>query len=236
MIPYVTKEQISKLDDLMVNFYHIPVVMMMENAGYRMAEFLRSNFSGKNILICCGKGNNGGNGISAARHLLNFGYKPTIFLASKKISKDASRYLKVAKKLRIPIIYTEKDLKSALKTAAAIYDCLIGYNLEGEPIGKFKTVIKLLNNSNKKIIACDVPSGVDTDKGPIYKVWCKPTYILFLSLPKIGSKKISAKKFVADIGVPLDLYKKIRVKPKNYFEKEQIVPLKSFLGVLPAST
>jgi len=159
MIPYVTREQIQKLDDLMVEHFHIPVIMMMENAGYRMAEFVRKEFPNKkDILICCGKGNNGGDGIAASRHLLNFGYKPKIFLMTEDIKDIPKMYLNIAKRLNIPIITELEELKKEIYDTEIIYDCLIGYNLSGDVRGKFRDVIKRLNDSKKQIIACDTPS------------------------------------------------------------------------------
>jgi len=223
-VPYINHKQISKLDDLMVNYFNIPVVMMMENAGYRMAEFIRKQFpTKKRILLVCGKGNNGGDGIAAARHLLNFGYEPTIFLITKKISKEPLIHLKIAKKLQIPMITTTKELRKEIVKQDIVYDCLIGYNLKGGLKKEFKKVVEIINQIKKPIIACDIPSGIDTDKGAIHKEYINATHILFLSLPKIGCKKIKAKKFVADIGIPKALYAKINVKSQNYFKKETII-------------
>ena len=226
MIPYVTHKQIAKLDKLMISYFKVPVVMMMENAGYRMAEFVRSEFSSsKNVLICVGKGNNGGDGISACRHLLNFGFKPKLFLINFNLKKEPLMHLKIAKKLKIPIITSLKELEKEIKKCDLIYDCLIGYNLKGEPYGKFKDVISILNSSGKKVIACDTPSGVDTDKGVICSTYVRASHILFLSLPKLGCRKLNAKKYVADIGVPKALYPMIKVKAKDYFEKKSILKL-----------
>jgi len=225
-IPYVTHKQIAKLDELMVKHFKISVVMMMENAGYRSAEFFRQEFpKRKKILICVGKGNNGGDGIAAARHLLNFGYKPRIFLIPPQLKKEPATHLKIAKILNIPLFTSITQLKKEVKKTDVIYDCLIGYNLRGNPRGKFAEAIELMNNSKKLIVACDTPSGIDTDKGAIYSPYINASHIVFLSLPKIGCKKLKAKKFVADIGVPADLYPKIGIVKRDYFNKEEIIKL-----------
>ncbi|MBR9690629.1 NAD(P)H-hydrate epimerase [Candidatus Woesearchaeota archaeon] len=226
MIPYVNQKQISKLDKLMVEQFNIPVVIVMESAGYRLAEFARKQFPReKNILICCGKGNNGGDGIAAARHLLNFGYKPKIFLITKDVKNEPKTHLDIARKLKISIITTLKKLENELEKTNIVYDCLIGYNLKGNPKGDFKEAINLINKSKKKIVACDIPSGIDADKGVISENYIKASHILFLSLPKIGCKELKAKKFVADIGVPKALYPKIKIKAKNYFQKKSIIKI-----------
>ena len=140
-IPYVSRKQIAKLDELIVNHFKISVLMMMENAGYRMAEFVRQQFpKKKNILICAGKGNNGGDGIAAARHLLNFGYSPKLFLITANLKNEPAAYLKIAKMLKIPIFTSLQKLALELKHTDIVYDCLIGYNLRGKPEGKFAAV------------------------------------------------------------------------------------------------
>lgn len=226
MIPWVKRAEISKLDKLMVKNYKIPIVMMMELAGYRLAEFMQKEYREiKKVLIIVGKGNNGGDGLSAARHLLNFGFKPKIFLIETELKGEPKMHLDIVRKLKIPIISTLDKLKLEIEGTEVILDCLIGYNLKGEPKGKFKTVIDLINELQKPVVSCDIPSGIDADKGASYKTFIKAESILFLSLPKWGCKNLNSKKFVADIGVPKTLYPKIKVKEKNYFENESIIKL-----------
>ncbi len=226
MIPHITAEQASKLDELMVSHFKVPVVMMMEQAGYRLAEFARLKFSKKkNILVCAGKGNNGGDGLAAARHLKNFGYSPRIFLVTRKLKNEPKMHYEIARKLKIPVFSSLEKLKESLNNIDAVYDCLIGYNLRGAPRGKFDKAIWIINNSKKPVIACDIPSGVDADKGAIYENHIKPAYILSLSLPKKGCKGFLAKNYVADIGVPKGLYPKIGIKARNYFESKAIIKI-----------
>ncbi|MBI4097783.1 MAG: bifunctional ADP-dependent NAD(P)H-hydrate dehydratase/NAD(P)H-hydrate epimerase, partial [Candidatus Levybacteria bacterium] len=87
-IPAVTVDQMREIDRLMVEKIGISILMMMENASINIAGLARKIFSGsvknKKIVILCGKGNNGGDGLGAARHLINFGGKITCVLAEKK--------------------------------------------------------------------------------------------------------------------------------------------------------
>lgn len=220
--PFVNRQQISELDRLMVERFRIPVSMMMEQAGYRIAEFVRSvNRKNKPVVICVGKGNNGGDGIAAARHLLNFGYEPKLFLVSEDIKGEPLEHLNVARTLGIPLI-ARKNLEEETFGCGTIVDCLIGYNLSGAPRPPFDEVIRIINRSGKPIISVDIPSGIDTDKGPIHSDYIHATHILFLSLPKIGCLEVGAEKFVGDIGVPKALYPLIGIEAKNYFEKRGI--------------
>ena len=231
-IPYASRMQVAKLDDLMLRRFRIPVAVMMENAGYRMAEFVRQEFplqrkekkglKNRRILICAGKGNNGGDGIAAARHLLNFGYSPALFLITAQLRHESKRCLDRAKALGITAFTSLARLAKELKRTDIIYDCLIGYNMRGALREPFGAVIRLLNNAGKPIIACDVPSGVDADHGALHPLFIKASYILFFSLPKQGCKSFRAEKFVADIGVPKALYSLIDIKAEDYFSKKAI--------------
>lgn len=233
LIPYASRMQIAKLDSLMVRRFRIPVAVMMENAGYRMAEFVRQEFplqkkgqknakKNRRILICAGKGNNGGDGIAAARHLLNFGYSPSLFLITAQLRGEPKMRLDSAKALGITAFTSLARLAKEIKRADIIYDCLIGYNMSGALKEPFGAVIHLLNNAGKPIIACDLPSGVDADHGALCPVFIKASHILFLSLPKQGCRSFRAKKFVADIGVPKALYPLINIRAENYFGKKTI--------------
>jgi hypothetical protein len=74
-------------------------------------------------------------------------------------------------------------------------------------------------------VACDIPSGIDPDKGEIYDTFVDADYILFLSLPKIGCEGLIAEKFVADISVPIELYPMIGLEKKDPFKNSKILSL-----------
>lgn len=217
MIPFVGRDQAEKLDQLMASHFNISVDMMMELAGYQIARFVRDNFDSKDVLICCGKGNNGGDGLAAARHLKNFGFQPKIYLASKDLSMHAQKYLKVAEIQKIPFV-------ERIKKHDIVLDCLIGYHLKGNPRHPFHNLIEDVNET-ETIVSVDIPSGVDADKGVTYDPYVKATHILFLSLPKRGCSGFPAKMYVADIGVPRQLYSMIDVSADDYFKDESIVSL-----------
>lgn len=214
---YITKKQSAKLDELMTKKFHVSFEMMMELAGYKLAEFIRDNFRERDILIVAGKGNNGGDGLCAARHLLNFGFSVKIYLASPTPGELPLKHLRIAKALQIPII-------ESIEKHGLILDALLGYNLKGKPKPPFDEAINSINK-NKKIISCDIPSGIDADEGIIHDTYVKATHILCLGMPKLGCKKLDAKKFVADIGVPKKLYPFIELEEKNHFSKKGIVKL-----------
>lgn len=224
--PAASREQIAKLDEHMVASYGISVTMMMEQAAYRIAELLRMRHPDKKrVLICAGKGNNGGDGIAAARHLRNFGYQPTLFLMTEELGGEPARQLEIAKRLETPIITEIGELDLALPETELLLDCLIGYNLRGELRDEYKEAVLLLNESGKPIVACDVPSGVDADEGAIHEPHIRAESILYLSLPKKGCRNLPCDQYVADIGVPAELYPLIGLPEKNHFAEASILKL-----------
>src|SRR3972149_10611998 len=87
MIPTVTREQMNKVDKYAVEFFGIEILQLMENAGRNIAEFSRQQLESvedKKIVILCGKGNNGGDGLVAARFLHNWGADVTCIMADGK--------------------------------------------------------------------------------------------------------------------------------------------------------
>ena len=104
----------------------------------------------------------------------------------------------------------------------AIIDSLIGYHLDGAPRGDFATAINLINESGKRVVSYDLPSGVDATTGECYSPCVKANVTLTLALPKRVFKNKKAKQYfgrvyLADIGIPEFLYKKVNPKIKRPF-------------------
>ena len=156
MIPFITKQQMQKIDDLMIKKYKISVTKMMEYAGYNTAILSKSLSKGP-FLIICGKGNNGGDGLCAARHLHNHGYEVKVFLITKKLKDEPLNQLNILKKLNIVIFTSITALKTEIKNSSLVIDALLGYNIKGNPKEKFKQVIGITKKSNKEILSIDIP-------------------------------------------------------------------------------
>jgi len=230
--PFISASKMAKIDGLMVNEMNIQILQMMEIAGLDIALAAKKISKGKKIVVLCGKGNNGGDGIVCARHLENFGFNCTLIFPfnPSKLKSVPKHQLGIAKKMKIPIINFEKQqskANEALKKANLIIDCLIGYNLKGNPKGKFAELIEDANKSKKKILSCDVPSGLDASTGKAFEPCIKANATIALTLPKTGlrkkdGKKFSGKIFVGYLTVPNKVLKKAGIKPKNWFSKNLV--------------
>ena len=152
----LTCNEMRELDSLAIEKIGIPGLVLMENAGEKVAELIEekcSPLSGKLIYIFCGRGNNGGDGLVAARHLFNKRCRVRVFLATQKdkLKGDAATNLKIALNIGIDVreIVSESDvfsLKKELEKKRVIVDALLGTGAKGAPRGVIKELIKLINS------------------------------------------------------------------------------------------
>ncbi|MFW9993779.1 MAG: NAD(P)H-hydrate epimerase [Candidatus Odinarchaeota archaeon] len=235
MIPYVTVEQMREIDRVMIEEYQIQLIQMMENAGRNLAQLSRSRFLSnpeeKSVLVLAGTGGNGAGGLVSARHLHNWGADVSVLLA-----KIPSEYLGVpAHQLTIlqrmglnADLFSSKTIPSRIDL---IIDAILGYSLSGNPRGLVAEMIRWVKNTMAPVLALDNPSGIDPD-GIIYEPAIKATATMTLALPKEGFKSETVKKYLgelylADIGVPLDLYSRmgIDLNSGSLFSTEEIIRL-----------
>lgn len=218
----VSGTQIQIFDKLAIENYGIPSIVLMENAGRAVAHETLNILKGKrnaSVSVVCGTGNNGGDGLVAARHLENAGIETHIFLIGKSVAlkNDAAVNYKIFKKLKHPIqetpIFNSILLKHITKSDVVI-DAMFGVGVNrmlGEP---YKSYIEGINQKSRFTISIDVPSGLDATTGEIYGSCIKAhTTVTFTFLKRglikgQGSKQ-SGKVIVADIGIPLKLKNKI---------------------------
>jgi len=226
MIPYITKQQMQKIDDFMIEKYGIEIRQMMELAGFGTAEFCRrvlGSLKNKKIVIVCGTGHNGGDGIAASRFLHNWGAKVYLFVISEDIKIDSQHHLNICKKIGIKIIKMN-ELEDALKFADLVVDALLGYNVKGNPQGIIADSIRLVNKIGKPILSIDMPSGLDPNSGEALNPCIKANYTLALSLPKHGlESENSGEISVLDIGVPDELLKEIGINDEKIFSSDFII-------------
>jgi NAD(P)H-hydrate epimerase len=192
--------------------FGISTLTLMENAGRAVAlEALKSRRF-KKIAVFCGKGNNGGDGFVAARHLLACGIKPDIYLAGKicQVENEAKTNLAILLKLKTKITEVSKNNFSRINLAqyGLIIDALLGVGLSGEMRGIYKDLIKLINYSKAHILSVDIPSGLEATTGKILGVCVKADKTVTFVAKKRGmivgdGPKYCGKIVVADLGLPL---------------------------------
>jgi NAD(P)H-hydrate epimerase len=230
MIPSLTTIQMIEADRAMIEDYHIELIQMMENAGRNFAELARRQLGGAvkghSVAVLCGSGNNGGGGLTAARHLHNWGANVIVALtkSADEFRGVPAHQLDILKRMNIPIV----DSASLPSTVELILDAIIGYNLSGIPRGVAADLIRWANRQNVPILSLDTPSGLDTTSGLAYEPTIRATSTLTLALPKQGLLIPQAKPYVgelylADISIPPELYAKMGIAVPSLFAESNII-------------
>src|SRR5574337_10828 len=171
----VTASQMRELDRRATEEYGIPSLLLMENAGLQAVLELERAFprlTQCRVAIVCGKGNNGGDGFVAARHLFDRGIAVEVLLLARptEVKEDAGTNLEIIRKLGVPIreVVTSQDLEAnrrLIERADVVVDAILGTGTTGPAKGLFGEAIDLLNRSGRPIVALDIPSGLNSDEG-----------------------------------------------------------------------
>lgn len=169
----LTREQSRELDRRAIEEFGVPGIVLMENAGRGMAELLRTLGINGLVVLCCGKGNNGGDGFVIARHLVNAGVRVRVLLFGdpSQLSGDAAINHRILAASGIPTevfagpSLDEKGLRRQLADADWIVDALFGSGLRGTIQPPFDRIITAINATAARVFAVDVPSGLDSDAG-----------------------------------------------------------------------
>lgn len=230
-IPLLSTEQMVEVDRLMVGDFSISLTQMMENAGRNLADLARRLLGGlvegRRVAVICGAGNNGGGGLVAARYLHNWGAE--ISLASafdpSRLKEVPAHQWQILRKMGF-----ELDDQPDLKRAELILDALIGYGLRGDPRPPAAGWIERANNAGVPILALDIPSGLDATTGATGEPCIKARVTMTLALPKSGLFVPQAAEYVgqlylADIGVPPELYPRIGIQVPGLFAKDTIIQI-----------
>ncbi len=233
---FATADEMAELDRLAVES-GLEIRQMMELAGWHMLAVLRRLRIKKNkrIVIVAGEGNKGGDGLSAARHLLNSGYSVQIILVGdrRKMKKDARHHLKMADRMNIPIWYWKAESSRCVEILGmsdVIIDAMIGYRLKGSPRAPFRDVIEGIQLQKSKVISYDLPTGIDPTTGIPTAAFVHADATLTLALPKKlfqakEARKHSGRIFIADIGIPSIVYDQIHARSRPHFRSGGMIEL-----------
>lgn len=207
--------QMREIDRCAIQEYGIPGLLLMENAGRavaeRAAELLRES-RGRRVVVLCGKGNNGGDGFVAARHLHTRGYAVLCLLAGapEGVRGDARTNLDLALKFGVPVRPFEQwtdELTGRLRDADLVIDALLGTGSHGEPRGPIGAAIAALTADVRPTLAVDIPSGLDADTGQLATLHVRADETVTFGLPKVGlatypGRAAAGRLLVADISLP----------------------------------
>ncbi len=215
---YVTSREMRSLDKEAMEKFGIPSIILMENAGravYAAARGILSGAKEKKIFCVCGRGNNGGDGFVAARHLVNNGFDVEIFLLANpaNLKGDAKINYNILREMGIKIKSTETggefdSFKNSLQASDLLIDAILGIGVSGEVRRPLAGAIESMNQSGKPILSVDVPSGLDATNGKALGSCIKAVRTVTFAFPKTGFIKNdgpnkTGEMTVADISLPV---------------------------------
>lgn len=211
-----TAEQMRALDRAAME-RGVPGRVLMENAGRAVAEAVaeRTGQQGgaARVVVVAGRGNNGGDGLVAARLLHTRGFDVTVYLlaAGSELTGDAADNYAAAQAYGVPIIEQPdpNTLREACATANVIVDAILGTGIRGEVRGPAREAIQAINAADAQVIAVDIPSGVNSDTGVVCGTAVAADLTLTFGLPKVGNvvypgAQLCGDLRVVDIGIPPD--------------------------------
>lgn len=184
-------------------------IQLMESAGIEIAGILSQKYSSETtFLFMCGSGNNGGDGLVACRQLVNKGYQASVLLSSEKLSEAAKHNLKLVEHMGVPINVWKKNFE--FSPYDVLVDCLLGYSQKGELRDPLTFLVPKARNANKRIIAVDIPTGLDATTGKLADMYLPADLTISLAAPKKGFDKkpdVCGEILVVGIGIPAFVYK-----------------------------
>jgi hydroxyethylthiazole kinase-like uncharacterized protein yjeF len=191
MQPLLTSSQMQNADAYTIKHLPISSIDLMEQAALAFVKIFKKEVKDKTtrIAILCGEGNNGGDGLAIARLLTKMGYKKITVYATNFSTKQSDNFkqnLKRLAKTKVEIL-TIEDPKSLQLETDIIVDAILGSGLNKPLTGKYEELTKIVNGLHKKVIAVDVPTGLNTE-GEINEDhhFIKASLTITFQLPKIN--------------------------------------------------
>ena len=233
----VTAAEMSALDRAAIEGRGIPSLTLMERAGRESAKAVASwwRVAGKTkprgdaplgpVLVLCGRGNNGGDGLVVARHLKAAGYVVRAVVAAEEtaLTGDALAVYQAAAKARVPVTFLPherawsegSEIARAAREACLLVDALLGTGSSGAPRGAVAAAIEIANASGTPIVSIDIPSGVEASTGHVESPAIDASLTVTLAIPKLGlalepGRSHAGPVQVVDIGIPPDLVRDAR--------------------------
>ncbi|KAK6148450.1 hypothetical protein DH2020_019362 [Rehmannia glutinosa] len=198
-ISFLTQQQAAEIDDLLISHLGFSIDQLMELAGLSVASAITEVYRPSKynrVLVICGPGNNGGDGLVAARHLYQFGYKPCICYPKRTPKPLYAGLVTQLESLSVPFLPVE-SLPQELVNFDILVDAIFGFSFQGNPRPPFDDLINSMaslrehNHERQKspaIVSVDIPSGWHVEDGDISGQGIKPDMLVSLTAPKLCAK------------------------------------------------
>ncbi|XP_076055969.1 NAD(P)HX epimerase isoform X2 [Oratosquilla oratoria] len=228
-IRHLNQEEATNIDLELFNDYQFSVDQLMELAGLSCAHAVAKAYpadSSKQVLICCGPGNNGGDGLVCARHLKMLGYSPVIFYP-KRTEKTLFQNLVVqCTKYGIPFIEDMPSAEDIERSYQVVVDALFGFSFKPPVRPQFQPILETLTKISVPLASVDIPSGWHVEEGsPSDGPAINPSMLISLTAPKLCAKRFKGIHYLGGRFVPNSLQEKYQLNLPTYPGTEQVVLL-----------
>ncbi|PLW56439.1 hypothetical protein PCANC_04855 [Puccinia coronata f. sp. avenae] len=205
-ISYLNQKEAREIDaELMGTTYGYTLAQLMELAGLACAQALHKVYEPRThprVLVCCGPGNQGGDGLVAARHLWHFGHKPTLYYPKQTNKEYYKSLLHQCETLGIPVMNSNDKVKEAIDEADVILDGIFGFSFHSDPRPPFDEPIRLFKQTRTPIVSIDIPSGWHVEAGNPNQQYFTPDVLVSLTAPKQGVKSFKGRHFLGGRFIP----------------------------------
>lgn len=227
-VTYLSQSLAQTIDnELMSDDVGYTTEQLMELAGLSIAQIICREYSFdkfKKILIFCGPGNNGGDGLVAARHLKQFGYDITVVYPKENTKVLFQRLLNLLHHYHVPVVKSATG--EDIKMYDLVVDALFGFSFRGEPRSPFDEIIHMINQSNKPVVSVDVPSGINIDGGTVGTALSVNSEMnISLMLPKEGVRHYRKKHYLGGRFIPNSIVEKYNLKIPQFTGDNSYVQL-----------
>ncbi len=204
LTPLYDAEGMRAVDRWAIEERGVPSLELMEAAGRAVAEAVAELAPGGPVRVVCGKGNNAGDGLVAARHLREMGFEVEALLLwpGDELSGDAAANLR-----RVEAEHVSGELDARLADSGAVVDAIFGTGFSGTPREPAAASIEAIDRCGAPVVACDVASGVDASSGEVEGVAVEAAITVGFHAAKVGHRVAPGKWHtgelrVAAIGIP----------------------------------
>lgn len=212
----VSGAEMKEIDRRAIEEFKIPSLTLMENAGRGVAEVVAATLVSKPsiVVIFCGKGNNGGDGLVSARYLAQeHGVRIFLLCSPSELKSDAlANLMRLPKSVSVTVIAKNESVDfGKVQKAHLLVDALFGIGLKSDLEEPYRSAVDTINQSGKPVVSIDIPSGLDADTGEVRGVAVKATVTATLGLAKKGlyqkeGPRYSGEIRIVDIGIPKEAY------------------------------
>jgi len=196
MVKHLAQDEAINVDLELFNTYKFSVSQLMELAGQSCAHAVAACYPAGSVLILCGPGNNGGDGLVMARHLQLLGHRPCIFYP-KRTDKELYKDLVIQAELSdIHFIDTLPNNADLEANYDVLVDCIFGFSFKPPVRPNFSLILETLAATKLPLVSVDIPSGWDVEAGPPTDgntPALSPDLLISLTAPKMCAKHFSGR-------------------------------------------